>query len=278
MNGARGSITRSLRLGARKFSVGPAGLCRWPLLAATMLAALPLPAKEFMAPMERSQWYISSSIFECTIVHDIPLYGKASFYHEAGEPLQFFTSTVRNPMQPGQAALVIEASDWRPGAEVQDLGYVAVSEGTKPIQVEAARSMSMMHGLLEGMAPAFTRKSVYKEDESIRVRLNSINFNSVYNAYLDCVAALLPVNFRQVERTRVHFEVDKAELTRADREALDRVILYVLADSSVGAIYVDGHTDASGRRIYNRRLSKLRAEAVTEYLDPLSRRALSGGG
>ena len=38
------------------------------------------------------------------------------------------------------------------------------------------------------------------------------------------------------------------------------------ADSTVTAIYVDGHTDSSGRRIYNRRLSKARAEAVTDYL------------
>ena len=76
----------------------------------------------------------------------------------------------------------------------------------------------------------------------------------------------LPVNFRQVEKTRVHFESDKSELTELDKKSLDMVILYVVNDSSITAINVDGHTDSTGRRIYNRRLSKARAETVRNYL------------
>ncbi len=219
----------------------------------------------YEAKLDQSQWYLSSSIFECTLVHEIPLYGKAVFFHEAGEELRFYTTTNSNPMRPGKAALVIEASNWRPGQVVSDLGYVPVVDSNQPIEVERRRATAMMDGLIQGMTPAFTRKAWYK-DESVRILVNSINFRSVYQGYRDCIASLLPVNFRQVERTRVHFTVDKADLTAADKKALDRVILYVNADSSVTAIYVDGHTDNSGRRIYNRRLSKERAEAVTKYL------------
>lgn len=266
MVSAGGSIPkRSSNRAGNAWSLA-ANLCRnagqWLLLIGLTGA---VQAKDLVAPMDKSQWYISASIFECSIVHDIPLYGKGIFYHEAGEPLRFYTTALRNPMKPGQAALVVEASDWRPGAQIQDLGFVDVIESDQPIHVEAARSMSMMQGLLEGMFPTFTRQAVYKE-ESIRVRLNSINFASVYNAYLECVSGLLPVNFRQVERTRVHFAVDKSIMTKDDKTALDNLILYVKADSTVSAIYVDGHTDSSGRRIYNRRLSKDRAEVVTAYL------------
>lgn len=222
-------------------------------------------AETFGAKLDRSQWYVSASIFECSIVHDIPMYGKGVFFHEAGETLRFYTSVSRNLMKPGRAALVIEASPWRPGEFVSDLGYVDVVATKTPLKVENKRATAMMHGLLEGRAPTFTRRAWYGDD-SIRVYLNSINFASVYEAYLECVASLLPVNFRQVERTKVHFMVDKAILTDADKTRLDRLILYTKADSSVTAIYVDGHTDSSGRRIYNRRLSKSRAEVVTNYL------------
>jgi len=229
------------------------------------LSAPGIGAKTIGAKLDQSQWYLSASIFECSLVHEIPHYGKGIFYHEAGEDLRFLTSAVKNPMKPGKAALVIEASSWKPGNIIDDLGYVEVTDSTKPINVGKKKATVMMEGLLEGMAPTFTRKAWYK-DESIRLYINSINFLSVYDSYLECISGLLPVNFRQVERTRVHFETDKANLTHADKLALEKVILYVNADSSVTAIYVDGHTDNSGRRIYNRRLSKARAEAVRDYL------------
>lgn len=226
--------------------------------------SMTVEATTYRAKLDKSQWYLSSSIFECSLVHEIPLYGRGVFFHEAGEDLKFYTSVVKNPMKPGKAALVIEGSGWNPGEQIKDLGFVEVVDNLMPINVGEKSATYMMEGLLGGMSPTFTRKAWYK-DESIRVQLNSINFANVYSGYLDCVAGLLPVNFRQVERTRVHFTVDKAELTSEDKAKLDKVLLYVNADSSVTAIYVDGHTDSSGRRIYNRRLSKSRAEAVTQY-------------
>lgn len=235
------------------------------LCALLLFIPAAVKAETYSAKLDRSQWYLTSSIFECTLIHDIPLYGQGVFFHEAGEDLQFYTSVNRNLMAPGKAALVVEASAWRPGAFVQDLGYVRVKSGQKPLVVESKRAESMMQGLLAGQTPTFTRKSLHS-DSRVRVQLNSINFVDAYRSYTSCVTSLLPVNFRQVERTRVHFTVDKAKLTKEDKAKLDRVILYVNADSSVSQIYVDGHTDSSGRRIYNRRLSKQRAEAVTQYL------------
>lgn len=229
------------------------------------LISIPAKAILFAAEIEQSQWYLSASIFECSLTHNIPEYGKGVFYHEAGEDLTFYVDAFDSPMAPGKAALVIEAPAWQPGVTVGDLGFVPVNRSPRPILVPNKSAAKMLYGLMQGMNPTFTRKAWYG-DETVKVKLNSINFRGLYSDYQACVATLLPVNFRQVERTKVHFESDKAKLTRTDRKVLDRLILYVKADSSVSAIYVDGHTDSSGRRIYNRRLSKERAEAVTQYL------------
>ncbi len=243
---------------------------RWSVLALFSLFPLCLvsyysQAKTYGADISSSQWYLSASIFECSLTHPIPRYGKGVFYHEAGEKLKFYLNANANPMASGKAALVIEAPQWRPGYGVQNLGLVPVADSNKPIVVGRKNARNMMEGLMDGMTPTFTRKAWYN-DESVRVQVSSINFPDFYQDYLSCVASLLPVNFRQVERTKVLFEVDKAELTERDKQLLDNVVIYVKADSAVTSIVVDGHTDSSGRRIYNRRLSKDRAEAVRTYL------------
>ena len=237
-------------------------LCK--LLVLVVLIPVDGLAKTYTADISNSQWYLSASIFECSLTHPIPRYGKGVFYHEAGEKLKFYLNANANPMKSGDAALVIEAPQWRPGNGVRNLGYVPVKDSSKPIVVERKNARTMMEGLMDGMTPTFTRKSWYN-DESVRVRVSSVNFPSFYNDYLNCVASLLPVNFRQVERTKVLFKVDKAELTKSDYEILEKVVIYLKADNTVTSIVIDGHTDSSGRRIYNRRLSKDRSEVVRAY-------------
>ncbi len=221
-------------------------------------------AKTYSANLSNSQWYLSASIFECSLTHPIPRYGKGVFYHEAGEKLKFYLDANANPMKSGKAALIIEAPQWRPGNGVQDLGLVRVSDSSQPIVVARNNARNMMEGLMDGMTPTFTRKAWYSDD-SVRVRVSSVNFPDFYNDYLGCVAALLPVNFKQVQRTKVLFKVDKAEMTEQDRKQLENVVIYLKADNTITSIVIDGHTDSSGRRIYNRRLSKDRAEVVRSY-------------
>lgn len=221
-------------------------------------------AKTYSADLSNSQWYLSASIFECSLTHPIPRYGKGVFYHEAGEKLKFYLDANANPMKSGKAALVIEAPQWRPGNGVHNLGLVPVSDSNQPITVARRNARSMMEGLMDGMTPTFTRKAWYSDD-SVRVRVSSVNFPEFYNDYLGCVASLLPVNFKQVQRTKVLFKVDEAEMTEQDRRLLEKVVIYLKADNTITSIVIDGHTDSSGRRIYNRRLSKDRAEVVRAY-------------
>lgn len=229
------------------------------------LIALPAAAMTFGAGIANSQWYLNSSIFSCQLTHEIPNFGKAVFSRKAGGSLHFYLEPDINPMRPGKAALVIESPAWRPGAAVRALGYVSVSHSDPAVDVGPREATAMMVGLEEGMMPTLTRKAWYN-NQPVRVRISAINFMGKMSDYRSCVSGLLPVNFQQVRKTRVLFGDNSAKLTPRDRSELDKVALYVKADPSVTDVFVDGHSDRTGRRIYNRLLSKSRAQAVTQYL------------
>ena len=220
----------------------------------------------FQASVDETEWRLTLLIFECIFVQPIPDYGEAVFYHEAGEDLMFHLKVKKNLMGAGQAALAIEPPNWKPSHFAEDLGLVDIKRTTKPLNVDPMRANKMMQSLLKGMQPTFTRKAYYDGSEPIRVAVSSANFKSFYKDYLGCVTGLLPVNYRQVAKNRVFFASGQKGLNTKSKKKLDLIILYVKADPRVNAIYVDGHSDAGGRRYHNRRLSEDRANKVTDYM------------
>lgn len=235
------------------------------LVAGGLGASLTAGARSFGAGLENSEWYLSESVFDCTLTHDVPGYGRAVFSHRAGEDLGFYLEADLPLMQPGRGLLVVEAPSWRPGEPTRRLGYVQVSDSRKVVEVGNRDAMAMMEGLLSGMAPTVTRQARY-QGEPVRVRLSNINFRSRFDGYRRCVTGLLPVNYDQIQRSRVPFVSGSTSLSDRDRKLLEDIATYVAADPTVSRLFVDGHSDRFGSRIQNRALSEERAQAVADYL------------
>lgn len=245
---------------------GPARLLTRLLAPALMLAGgHALAAGSYGAGIENSRWSLSESVFDCTLSHEIPGYGRAVFAHRAGERMQFYLEADVPLMRAGQGLLAVEPPAWRPGEAPRKLGYVAVAEQRQAVRVDYPQSMMLVQGLLDGLAPTLTRQGAYSP-ETVRVRLSAVNFRGRYQEYRQCVSALLPVNFDQIRRTRIPFAAGSVSLSDRDRGLLDQIALYVEADSTVELVFVDGHTDSSGSRIQNRAISEDRARAVADYL------------
>lgn len=235
------------------------------LAVASALGAGVAKAGSYGAGIENSQWYLSESVFECALVHEVPGYGRAVFHHRAGEALGFHLESDTPLMRPGRGQLVVEAPSWRPGVAPRLVGAVKVSDGQRPVSVGTRQAMILVQGLLEGMSPTVTREAWYG-GEPVRVRVSNINFAARFEGYRTCAASLLPVNYDQIKRSRIPFGVASTSLSPSDRELLDNIAMYVLADATVERVFVDGHTDRAGSRIDNRALSEERANAVAEYL------------
>jgi outer membrane protein OmpA-like peptidoglycan-associated protein len=222
-------------------------------------------AASYGAGIENSQWYLAASVFECSLVHQVPGYGKAVFRRRAGEKLSFYLESESPMMRPGRGRLMVEAPAWRPGVAPKQVGVVNISSGNRPVQLDDRQSMVLVQGLLDGMQPTVTRTSWY-DNSPVRVQLSSINFAGQFQQYHSCTANLLPVNYDQVRRSRISFASGSARLSASDRKRLDNIVTYVLADSTVERVFVDGHSDRSGSRIDNRALSEDRANVVADYM------------
>jgi sodium-type flagellar protein MotY len=237
------------------------------LLAVFLLAStLTVQAVLYTPSLNEAQWRLELSPFECRMWQPIPIYGDAVFSNRAGESQQFYLRPKRQEMKRGQASLISTAPVWDGDRTRVNLGYVPVTTASQSVKLGKQKAFRLLHELYEGMSPVFTRTSWYTADEKIKVGLSSVNFRKAYSQYQDCLVSLLPVNYEQIKRSRVHFKTAQSILTPKSKTLLDNMVLYVNADTAVTGFYIDGHTDSVGRRLYNLDLSKKRAEAVTRYL------------
>lgn len=229
------------------------------------LPAMPALSDSYGAGIENSQWYLSESVFECSLVHEVPGYGRAVLSHRAGESLRFYLESEFGLMKPGRGHLVVEAPPWRPGVAPSPIGAVQVSGEVRSVNLGNREASLIAQGLSRGLQPTVTRAAMYGS-RPVRVQISNINFSGPYSGYRACVTNLLPVNYDQIQRSRIPFASASTSLSQADRQLLDNIVMYVMADATVERIFVDGHSDRIGSRIDNRALSEERANAVAEYL------------
>lgn len=223
-------------------------------------------AMTFRSSIDDAKWELEASKFSCRLSQLIPAFGDAVFEHEAGESVRFVLKPTENIHFQQGAKLVAEAAPWQPGISPRYISSVKPLERTGYLKVEPDHAQNMLAALYKGMMPTFTSQEWYGINESLRVSVSAVNFQSAYSDYVACTAGLLPVNYRQVARTAILFPSAQWRLSDASRERLDLIALYVKNDDSVKGVYVDGHSDNMGRRLMNRDISKRRAEEVTAYL------------
>ena len=219
--------------------------------------------------MDNAVWKASSSIFECRLEQPIPRYGRAVFDARAGESARFYLDPEKNLMEPGKASLTVEAPSWKRGDQQRDLGSVSVTRAKYrgyPVVLDEKLSDLLLSELAAGYSPVFTRASNYSENDDIEVGLLPVNFKQAFQDYRRCLVDLLPTNFDQIARSKIHFDTGKFDLAEDATELLDLIAIYMKGDVAVNEVYIDGYTDSIGRRVSNVKLSKKRAEAVLAYL------------
>ena len=221
--------------------------------------------------INESGWQSNSTVFECSLVHDVPYYGTAVFRTRAGESSVFYLNALSSRFQAGEAQLVARSPIWR-GKSSVDLGDVPIKRGHRPMWLPSRNAERMLNELFKGMEIEIVKDAWYEDVKNppARLSISNIGFRKEYQKYQLCLAGLLPQNFDQMRRTALYFEPNVPEssddLNPQIVRKLDNILKLVKHDNSIRLFYVDGHTSSPGDRAYNLELSKRRAELVRDYL------------
>ncbi len=246
----------------RRSSAIAAGLGAALVLHASFATATSTVAvTSFGASIEQSQWQVNTTELECRMVQAIPGFGDGVFSHRAGGQSGFYLKPFNRVLRPGPAQLVIESPNWKHAPEPAAIAAIEVSDAYVPVELEQVHAESMLASLHQGLQPVIASDA----QRPVKVALSAANFQDAYREYMACLAQLIPVDYEHIARSAIFFQNSKIRLSAAVEEQLDLIIRYVKADDRIRRIYIDGHTDDTGPKRLNIRISKARAMAVTDY-------------
>ncbi|HEY7883796.1 MAG TPA: OmpA family protein [Cellvibrionaceae bacterium] len=223
-------------------------------------------AATFTAPMETTRWQVDASVFACKLYQPVALYGEAVFLRPAGETQRFYLQESNRQLGAGEVQVHTHSPLWQSLHHSRHLDTFSTTDSEQPLALDWQQSQRLISQLQAGQQLSFSHTSWYDSHESVEVMLAPIRFRAAFAEYQTCLQNLLPVNYAQIHRSTVSFATAGDEFNDDQRELMDNLVRYVLADSYVTGLMIDGHTDGQGLRADNLELSKRRAESVYQYI------------
>ncbi len=210
-------------------------------------------------------WQFAEEGGLCVMQRPLGQYGLVRFTGEPGRGLRLQVVPNRDLFSGGRIDAVSTAPEWH-GAYPQTMERGALHHVRGGV-VSAGDPLatSLMMDLYAGYAVRISQEAWFA-DKPVALALSPVRFRAAYDQFAGCYQWLMPANYEDVERTRIGFDPGSASLTQVHKAELQTVASYVLADRDVVRIFIDGHTDTTGRERDNMRLSERRARAVADWL------------
>ncbi|MCK5820199.1 MAG: OmpA family protein [Psychromonas sp.] len=227
--------------------------------------------KSYQAKIDNSLWYNSkSSPIECKLEHPIPRYGEASFKAVASKKinLSFFLQAKQGFPKTRLVTLKSIPPIWNPGSESIKIANIKFHQQFNGY-VTNQNAWRMLNELESGMFPTFYYKSWYNNEQVTSVGLSAINFSKSYNKFNNCLAQLLPYNFKDISYSILKYDNKGLNLTTFSKKRLKMISDYIKHDKYISVILVSGYSDSYGSASENQEKSTQRADSVKKYLSKL---------
>lgn len=246
-------------------------LTRWvvPRAVAAVVLACACAAgadSRYAGSMETTRWQLDASVFACRLYQPLDQFGEAVFLHRAGEEQRFYLAAHNRLLAAGPAAIDASTPLWQPAYQARAVDRLTLAGGDEPLQLDWRDSQVLVEQLHQGMRLSVTAQAWHDNRQQVSLEMAPTGFEAAFRDFLACTNNLLPANYDQVSRSSVHFPPGAVEFEDDQRQVLDHLVRYVLADPHVTALVIDGHSDGLGLRADNLALSQQRAEAVHAYI------------
>lgn len=225
-------------------------------------------AKVYQAPFDHAKWTLKTSPLQCTLTHQIPGYGVATFDTKAGEQQTFTLETIISQFHAMSAQIVDRAPKWKTPTgdhQAKTLAKLKVTNKSRPVHLTKLTSYEMLAALAEGREP-YIQIQMAQSDHHDQVVLSATGFPKPYRGYLKCIDGLVKYTFDEVKKSTLFFNSGSLAIPEDAKSRLDAIIAYIETDPNVYRIDLTGHSDSKGGYLINRKLANQRMWAIKDYL------------
>ncbi len=192
--------------------------------------------------------------------------------------------------------------DWKPFAIKKSLGFIPFKEGYEPfvlphrqrlaksVGVENKRKSAkgqqqlasisntylpeiwpdrLMFELEEGMSIRLTYRDWTDGTQDIITTISPINFAKVKSAFEKCISKKPKYNFKDLQKTVLHFNKGQRTLSKKLRNQLRNVVKFAKLDEEIKKVMIKSYTDSMGFKRVNRNAAKVQAQAIKRYMQKL---------
>jgi outer membrane protein OmpA-like peptidoglycan-associated protein len=237
------------------------------LLCSSAVAGL----RQYAAKIESSDWQLSKqSRLQCTLAHNIPGYGDATFTAMASKQLnmEFELDMLLLPKSYGVAAVYSVPPKWMPGRMQRAIGQMTIRKQYTGDLPEAI-AWTMLYELEKGYWPTIYYQDWYDHNDKIAIGLNASNFATPYRDFAQCVSNLLPYSFDDIAYSVLTYKKNSVELTKHSKLRLGMIGDYLKEDIDMELVLLDGYSDSYGGRAKNEQLSVRRASEIKDFFQDM---------
>jgi len=225
--------------------------------------------KVYEAEVGESTWQFNGNPISCSLSHNIPFYGDASFSKIAGkkEALKFNLSYKRHVINQVKVASITSLSpSWLPRHRARNIGEITINRGNNIFTSQKLASWKLLNELEVGRFPTFRYQNFDTIEDQVAVSLSAVGFKQPYDKFLNCLNTLVSYKLNELTKMTLRFDFDKSSVRAVYHKKLKALAAYAQYDPNLEVVFIHGFADSKGSRNYNQLLSEKRIASVQKIL------------